>query len=380
MAVESICTKGNALWLGDERFLIKGISYVRRRPKMETNGTRYGDKLIDPLSEDYLEDLKRDVQVFRELGLNTIQVLGLDPTQSHDKAMIMLAESGIYVLAEICEKMKTPPRNTAFDPNSNPSRYYSLFLIRKTLRVVDQLSDYANLLGFVIIGAAVRMPQLTKMAEVCRAIVRDIKAFLHIRDGRKPPVGVSVSDIAMLRRPMLEYFTAGQPNERVDFFGMHCYSWAAKSSFQISGWKNVVEAYGEYPVPMYLSEFGAAIVSPRLWEELDCLFSPDMTGVFSGGCLYTFYETGDGHGIVNVGDDGNLEQKQDECRNLKHHFDIVNSRTKSQLYSTDSKNYEDWTGAFPQVQQSRWYATSNIPAPPAGIQELYREIQAGKES
>jgi 1,3-beta-glucanosyltransferase GAS5 len=373
--IEPVYTKDNYFWRGKERFFIKGISYLPRKPgDIFDEFDKYQYSLADPLSDEYIPQLHRDIKILKELGLNTIQVSGIDPTKNHQKAMAILAKAGIYVIIDICEKMKSPKfHGPAFDPAFDPSPFYTLYLMRRTLRIVDQLADCPNLLGFSVSAHTIRFHALTKMAEVCRAVVRDTKAFLRLRGGRCPPVGVHINDIAMQRLPMLQYFAAGSKDERIDYFAMECYSWASPSSFYISGWSHLVRALEPYPVPMLLAEFGTN-VNRRDWSELECLHSPDMTGVFSGGCMYTYFEYGNSYGIVNINDDGEVEKKA-ECDDLKRRLEVVNSRELEEIWTAPPRSYEDWSGNFPPVGRD-WNATSAIPNLPASMAELHQEIRS----
>lgn len=372
-----IRTKGNWFWQGEERFLIKGISYLPRMPGSEPYGV---EGRIDALDESRLEQLKYDIEVFKELGLNAIQVSALDPTKAHGKAMELLADAGIYVLVTLLEEALSDNDETGSGTNSDPNidgaTQYSADLMKPVLKVVDDMANYSNLLGFVVAVDSIKMNTTTSVAKSYRAAVRDIKAYLRLRSGRCPPVGVSISDQMMWGSLKLEYFTAGNVEERVDFFAMDCWGWAHKSSFQISGWKNMVEHFSKYPVPMYMSAFGSVVGKPRLWQEIECLFSPDMTGVFSGGCLYTYLEYGNRYGIVKPALKG--VRRKPEFEELKNHFGVVNARSLKELYTAECKDYESWSGEFPQTGE-RWLATSDIPEMQGGLERLLQEIQDEKE-
>ncbi|KAK3050982.1 1,3-beta-glucanosyltransferase [Extremus antarcticus] len=372
--MEPVYAKGNVFFRGNDRFLIKGISYFPRAPRDPTASHYTQDSVIDALTDDRIPDLERDIPILKQLGLKTIQVTALDPTKSHHKAMTLLAEAGIYVLAEVCNKMKAPERNA--DPNFDPSRYYTLSLMRRAFRIVDQLSDHSNLLGFTVDAKVIRSRSVTKMAEVCRAAVRDIKTLLRLRQGRVQPVGVHVSDIMDLRTPMLQYFAAGPISERADYFAHDCYSWASPSDFRISGWSNMVQAFTPYPVPTFLAAYGTNI-NERTWGEVECLYSPDMTGVFSGGCIYTYFEYGNWYGIVTVKEDGEVEFKQPEFWRLKEKFGVVNARAVKEVHGKEVKGYEGWTGTFPAVQGG-WHAGANLPDLPATVEAMFEEIEKEK--
>lgn len=43
---------------------------------------------------------------------------------------------------------------------------------------------------------------------------------------------------------------------------------------------------------------------PRLWTEVEALFSAPVTDVFSGGVAFSYFPTSDGYGMVTFGSDG----------------------------------------------------------------------------
>jgi hypothetical protein len=368
-----VYTKGNWFWQGEERFLIKGISYIPRTPGGSPWGT---ESKVDPLDEGRIGELKRDVAVFRELGLNTIQVSTLKSGKDYSKAMNLLADAGIYVLVTLFDDFPAPDHTKDKGPNLDTTAYYTADLLKPALQAVDEMADYPNLLGFVVGVEAINRPEVSKLAEVYRATVRDVKTWLRARGGRRPPVGVSINDRPMIKRDMLEYFTAGDNLERVDFFAMDSWGWVYKSSFQISGWKTMVEAYGKYPVPMYLSAFGAHAGKRRLWEEIGCLFSPDMTGVFSGGCLYTYFEHGNRYGIVKAM--GHEVKNKDEYARLRGQFEAVNQKVQDEVFTAQCKDYESWEGACPQTGQ-RWHPKPGLPQVEQGLETLILELMDEKE-
>lgn len=56
---------GRYFWRDGDRFIIRGVVY-------QTNSSDRSQQWVDPLADDRLEDLKRDLSLFVELGLNTI--------------------------------------------------------------------------------------------------------------------------------------------------------------------------------------------------------------------------------------------------------------------------------------------------------------------
>ncbi|KAK4501744.1 hypothetical protein PRZ48_007553 [Zasmidium cellare] len=378
VAIEPIYTRGNALWRGHDRFLVKGINYFDRQSKDGESKPTVHDPKVDVLTEEYLPKLRRDIGYFQELGLNTVAVSSLDPSKSHGAALQLLARSGFYVLVKISEDIRGPelPRNNGtFDSNFDTQQHYTLDSITTSLQIVDELADHPNILGFVVSGDSLRYMSTTKIAEVSRAHIRDIKAFLRQRGGRQIPVGVTNSEILMLRFPALKYFTAGSPSDRIDFFAPDSWSWAHKSSFQISGWKNMVKVMSEVPVPMFLRQYGSYVGKERIWEEVECLYSRDMTGVYSGGCLYTFRDPGHSqYGIVEDDEEG-IVRKKPEFETLKGRFRTVNARLEEEVLEEAVGDYENWQGVFPEHKENRWVATGDVPEFPGDWNEVVAKIQ-----
>ncbi|EME43296.1 glycoside hydrolase family 72 protein [Dothistroma septosporum NZE10] len=211
-----------------------------------------------------------------------------------------------------------------------------------------------------------------------RAHVRDIKSYSRLRGGRQVLVGVSLHPNA-IGLSAVQYFSAGPSSDesRADLIAVGNYSWSKHSSFQISGWKDQVKVLQQYPVPMFLGEYGT-VVDYRLWEEVDCLYSRDITSVFSGGCPCTCYEHGNKHGIVKEDGQGWLYRKPDSNL-LRRGFQTVNSRVPEELFDARVKIYESWTGDYPERDEHRWFATSASPDCPLDLAKLLSKLEEERE-
>ncbi|KAI1637248.1 Glucanosyltransferase-domain-containing protein [Biscogniauxia mediterranea] len=309
--VTPITIRGRYFWKGDERFLIKGVAYRQHDP--EKGGPGSSRSIPDPLADDQLEDLKLSIPLFKDLGLNTLLVYTIDDTKSHDAAMDLLAEAGIYVLA--C--LETPHHRI---DRAAPLASYTPGLVRRYLRAADALARYANTLGLVVASEAT---DTVAAAAVARALVRDVRRYMRIlsaagedsgeaakqeQQQRVLPLGVSASSVLSVLMPQFAYLSADGDGDgdggAVDFFSFNCYSWCGKSTMEMSGYDAHVSRFAQTPIPVFFSEYGANTVSsPRLFQEARALCSPRMTGVFSGGIVYEFFASaaGDsdgGYGLV----------------------------------------------------------------------------------
>lgn len=51
---------------------------------------------------------------------------------------------------------------------------------------------------------------------------------------------------------------------------------------------------------MFFSEYGTNLLEPRLFQETTALYSPHMSRVFSGGCVYQFWQAANRYGLVEM--------------------------------------------------------------------------------
>ena len=198
-----------------------------------------------------------------------------------------------------------------------------------------------------------------------------------------------MSSSQMFRRGALRYMAAGDPEERVDFMSYGARDWIGPSSFSISGYKNLCEAFEPWPLPMFLAEYGTAYSGrARVLDEVECVFSPDMTGVFSGGFLHTFGHTEarraekkippnrsdsddasddddesnsdedeGGYDLVRIGEDGTRQPKRDFAK-YQQKLAAINDRPSEEVIGQhEIKDFESWRGAF-EPRQRFWEANA----------------------
>lgn len=338
------------------------------------------------MSEEWLPELRKDIPYFHELGINSIFICHSDTTKAPDAALKVLQDAGIYVLLEIFTNvMKRVPFSVDLSDTEEEldmARLYSQSIVRRNLFLVDQTAKFPNVLGYSVSMTGLNGRGETRLAAIYRAAVRDVKHYLHLRGGRTIPVGMNFSVIqGPSRQAAPRFMAAGAPEERVDFCSFGVYDWVGPSSFQISGYSSMVESLGQLPVPMFFNQYGAAVGRSRVLDEVECLLSPDMTGVFSGGFFQTYaytdpkrdrktsvdedgddeedFEVPGGYDLVNVAEDGTRVPKADFQR-YKERLASVSSKTSEQVIGQHArKHYEDWRGVFnnaPGVGANGWLA------------------------
>ncbi|KAK2054032.1 glycolipid anchored surface protein [Colletotrichum caudatum] len=310
--MQPVTIRGRYLWTGNTRFMIRGVVYQRHsRDKNPDSGCR------DPLADENVQDLKLSIPLLKELGVNTLFIYIIDATKSHHQAMSILASAGIYVIACLSSPQSCINR-------TSPLECYTPTLLQNYFAVVDCLAAYPNTLGVIVANSVINTAAGTRGASVIRAVVRDVKRYMalaaELKGERVLPVGLSSAKILNFFRDEFKYFTGGDPSEALDFFCFNEFSWIGNSSMAISAYDRTLEWFAEAHVPVFFSEYGAKTCDQeRPFVEALAIYSPEMSRVYSGACVYEFFYGPNRYGLVQKNSDGTLEPLPD-FRNLKRNL------------------------------------------------------------
>jgi len=278
-----ITVKGNAFWQGDTRFYIRGVDY---QPGGE------GAKK-DPIADS--EHCKRDIEKFKELGLNTVRIYTVDNSKNHDECMSALADAGIYLALDV--------NSPTFSLNrADPKPSYNDVYLQNVFATIDAFAKYDNTLLFFSANEVINDNATTITAPYVKAVTRDMRQYISARKYRQIPVGYSAADVDSNRFEMAQYMNCGPDDARSDFFAFNDYSWCDPSTFQISGWDKKVKQYGNYSLPLFLSEFGCN-TNKREFNEITALYSNQMSAVYSGGLVYEYSQEKSNYGLVEIKDE-----------------------------------------------------------------------------
>nr|AAK83046.2 glucanosyltransferase [Coccidioides posadasii]AAL37628.2 1,3-b-glucanosyltransferase [Coccidioides posadasii] len=277
----AITIKGNAFFQGDERLYIRGLDY-------QPGGS---SKVEDPIAE--TETCKRDIEYFKELGVNTIRIYTVDNSKNHDECMKALSDAGIYLVLDV----NTPKYSIN---RKEPKASYNDVYLQNAFATVEMFAKYDNTLAFFSGNEVINDGETSNTAPYVKAVTRDIRQFIRARGLRKVPVGYSAADIDTNRLEMAQYMNCGTDDERSDFFAFNDYSWCSPSSFTTSGWDQKVENFTGYGLPLFLSEYGCN-TNKRDWGEVKALYSDKMTPVYSGGLVYEYSQEPSNYGLVQLG-------------------------------------------------------------------------------
>jgi len=117
--------------------------------------------------------------------------------------------------------------------------------------------------------------------------------------------------------------------------------WCGASTFQDS-YATTTNAFANYNVAAYFSEFGCVKSPPRLWTEAIALFSSDMNTVWSGGVAFSYFpaSSADGQfGMVTISDDQKNVTTSDDFDRLKTEYGQINFINSPSQTSAGSPSY-----------------------------------------
>ncbi|KAI9884547.1 MAG: beta-glucanosyltransferase [Watsoniomyces obsoletus] len=344
--LQAVTVKGNAFFVGDKRFYVRGIDY---QPGGASN-------VKDPLADSKI--CKRDIAKFKDLGLNTIRVYSVDNSVNHDECMSALADAGIYLMLDVNTPLYSINR-------ANPRRSYNDVYLQNVFATVDMFSKYDNVLAYFSGNEVINDAGTTQAAPFVKAVTRDIRQYLGTRGYRKIPVGYSAADVSENRKEMADYMNCGTDDERSDFFAFNDYSWCDPSDFKKSGWDQKVKNFTDYGLPLFLSEYGCN-TNKRQFGEVASLYSSSMTAVFSGGLVYEYSEEGSDYGVVKInGDD--VEELED-YKALKSAFDKQDNPSGDGGYKREGRS-----STCPRKSANWEVDDTALPALPANARKYYEQ-------
>jgi len=108
----------------------------------------------------------------------------------------------------------------------------------------------------------------------------------------------------------------------LDLYGLNNYEW--KGDATIAAYSGINQAFAEYNIPAYFSEFGSNAVSPRPFTEVAALFSSAMTDIWSGGLAFGYFQSVQtGFGLVDISSDGSTVTPNQDFTNLQNQYSQV---------------------------------------------------------
>lgn len=303
-AIDPIVIKGSKFFYktNGTQFFMRGVAYQQ---EVGTNTTQTeAVKYSDPLADE--DACKRDIPVLQELQTNIIRVYAIDPTKDHDPCMKLLEDAGIYVIADLSEPGSSIIRD---DPA------WTTDVFKRYTDVIDVLQKYDNTFGFFAGNEVSNQPNNTNASAFVKAAVRDSKRYIKQKGYRELGVGYATNDDKEIREDLAAYFDCGDASEAIDFWGYNIYSWCGDdSSFQKSGYDVRTKEFEKYDVPVFFAEYGCNTPRPRFFGDVEALYGDEMSGVWSGGIVYMYFEEANKFGLVEI--DGDNVSRLDDFTSL----------------------------------------------------------------
>lgn len=210
----------------------------------------------------------------------------VNPEKDHAKCMQMLQDAGIYVILDLGEPATSINRD-------EPA--WNLQIYNRYTSVIDEFQKYSNVLGFFAGNEVANAPNNTVASAFVKAAVRDTKAYIKQKNYRPIGVGYATNDDDQ-RTNLANYFNCGPAEDSIDFWGYNIYSWCGKSNPKDSHYQERTDEFSSYNVPAFFAEYGCIEVRPRKFTEVEALFGPKMSPVWSGGILYMYFQETNDYG------------------------------------------------------------------------------------
>jgi len=200
--------------------------------------------------------------------------------------MSLLDAAGIYVLVDLPEINRDAPT-------------WNLEVYASYTSAIDSMQNYTNVLGFFAGNEVINSVNTSNSAAFVKAVVRDMKSYIQAQGYRSMGIGYATNDDITILSNSEDYFNCGDSASSIDFLGLNIYSWCGNSSYTESGYSELTDSLSNYSLPVFFSEYGCVTVggaAGRTFTEVQALYSSQMTGVFSGGIVYEYFEESNDYG------------------------------------------------------------------------------------
>ncbi|KAL7624180.1 Glycolipid anchored surface protein 4 precursor [Parahypoxylon ruwenzoriense] len=321
----------------------------------------------DPLSN--ADICKRDAALMQVLGVNTIRVYNLDPNLNHDECASIFNAAGMYMIIDV----NSPLVGESLNSGAPWESYYAAYLNR-TFAIVEAFKSYPNTLGFFSGNEVIDSVKTgATVPPYVRAVTRDLKNYIKNHAERAIPVGYSAADVRDVLEDSWNYFQCaidGDENDmsRADMFALNSYSWCGDSTFEESGYNQLVALFESTSIPIFYSEFGCNTPSPRVFTEISTIYGSQMTGVFSGGVVYEFAQEKNNYGLAECNDDLTVNLLGDYST-LQSEYEKVDFSKVQSIKATGSTITPPVCKSS-LIKEKGFNNNFTLPSPPPGAQDI----------
>jgi hypothetical protein len=320
-ALNPVVVKGQHFFdaVTGDPFSIRGIAYY---PRPNAGILATGSNSVDFFTTEYRHLWEPDIEHLKQLGVNTIRIYAVDPSQNHDAFMCALQQAGIYVMVGLladCLGCGIGP-----DANDDLELCYPPSVKERGQWIMNDFSKFSNLLAFdagneVTLYATDR--EIQRNAVCQKKFIHDMRQYIatcsavdHSILPRPVPIGMANWDVE--REAQALYFachTARQGGdnstdsvqlmETPEWYGINAYQHcdgSATSIDDLDGWSTLQQDFDSYqlPLPIVVSEYGCRsrtfptmgdFEAQRTWLQVDALYSsPAYVQTFAGGIVFEY--------------------------------------------------------------------------------------------
>lgn len=255
---------------------------------------------------------------------------------------------------------------------SDPSGSYTTSYLTHIFSVVEAFKSYPNTLGFFAGNEVINdVPTAQANPPYIRAVQRDLKNYIAAHATRSIPVGYSAADVREVLQDTWAYLqcaSGANDTSRSDFFGLNSYSWCGgTATFESSGYDTLVAMFSNTTIPVFFSEYGCNQVLPRVFDEVQALYGPQMTSL-SGGLVYEWSQETDDFGLVQIYSNASAQLLGD-YNNLQQQYNKLNvSLLEDRNASATALSPPQCSAAL--ISSDGFSTNFTIPDPPSGADAL----------
>ncbi|KAI0757284.1 Glucanosyltransferase-domain-containing protein [Daedaleopsis nitida] len=355
-ALQKVSRSGRYLYTEDgNRFFIKGIAYQEQGQTSTDPNNPFSEPstFIDPLTD--ANACNRDVPSLKDLGVNAIRVYSVNSSLNHDACMSALSQAGIYTIIDLAL-----PVNGSID---RLSPTWTTNLLDLYLGTINAFNKYDNVLAYNVGNEVIIDPEGTVAAPFIKAAARDVRAYLDSISSSALVGYAAIDGDDNWVLPLAQYLAcdptdSNSGSSSIDLFGLNNYEFCGDAS--PSAYSNKNGDFAGYNAPAYFSEFGCVKQPPRLWTEVETIFSQPMSDIWSGGVAFSYFpaESNDGQfGMVTV--NGDTVTTSDDYDRLKSEYGKVTFPTVPSKSDAGASQFLTCPST-----NSTWLATTKLPPTP----------------
>lgn len=297
----------------------------------------------------------------QQLGVNTIRVYNLAANLDHSECASIFNAAGIYMVIDVNNGLYG-----AYIDRSDPASTYTSAYLQHVFGIIENFAPFPNTLGFFGGNEILNQNSSYNAPAYIRAVVRDMKEYIHNNIGRNIGVGYSAADVDTMLQDTWNYLGCDLSNSsmsNIDFFGLNDYEWCGDSSYTQSGYNKLVSLFSRTNIPVFFSEYGCNNVEPRTFTNVPVLYGDQMTEL-SGGLVYEFSQETDNYGLVNI-------NSTDEVSLIVDYNYLKQEYAKLDINLLQSINASATAApatscAASLISESTFYNAWDLPAAPSG--------------